>query len=75
VSRITHIVPGLAVADLKHEWILSLCLIIAIAAVIAPLLLMMGLKYGTIETLRERLVEDPAYREIRPLQTQEYTQD
>lgn len=74
MSRVTNIVPGLAVADLKHEWILSLCLVIAIAAVIAPLLLMMGLKYGTIQTLRERLVEDPAYREIRPLQTQEYTQ-
>jgi len=74
MSRLTHIVPGLAIADLKHEWILSLCLVIAFAAVVAPLLLMMGLKYGTIETLRERLVEDPSYREIRALQTQQYEQ-
>ncbi len=74
MSRATTLVPKLAMADLKHEWILSLCLIIAISAVVAPLLLMMGLKYGTIHTLRERLVEDPSYREIRALQTQEYDQ-
>lgn len=73
MSRVITLVPKLAMADLKHEWVLSLCLVIAIAAVVAPLLLMMGLKYGTIETLRERLVEDPTYREVRPLQTQEYS--
>ncbi len=57
----------LSAADLKHEWTLSLCLMLAIAAVIAPLLLLFGLKYGTIETLRERLIQDPRNREIRPL--------
>lgn len=57
----------LASADLKHEWTLTLCLMLSIAAVIAPLLLLFGLKYGTIETLRERLIQDPRNREIRPL--------
>ncbi len=72
MSRVLRIVPGLAGADLRHEWILTLCLVIAVAAVVAPLLILMGLKHGTISTLRERLVEDPAYRELRPMQTQEY---
>jgi len=63
----TGMVLRLASADLKHEWTLSLCLMLAIAAVIAPLLLLFGLKYGTIETLRERLIQDPRNREIRPL--------
>jgi putative ABC transport system permease protein len=66
-------VPSLAASDLRHEWILSFCLVIALAAVIAPLLVLLGLKYGTIQTLRERLVEDPVFREIRPSQTREFT--
>lgn len=66
------LVPRLAAAQLCSDWILTLCLVIALAAVIAPLLVLMGLKQGTIETLRERLVEDPVFREIRPAQTREY---
>lgn len=62
-------IPGLAAANLRHEWILTLCLVVALAAVIAPLLVLLGLRHGTIETLRGRLVEDPVYREIRPTQT------
>src|SRR6266446_5205669 len=57
----------LSSADLQHEWILTACLIMAVAAVLSPLLLLFGLKYGTIETLRFRLVQDPRNREIRPL--------
>ncbi len=61
------LVLRLALADLAHEWILTLCLVLAIAAVISPLLLLFGLKYGTIETLRYRLIQDPRNREVRPL--------
>ena len=70
--RPLRLIPSLAAAHLRHEWILTLCLVIALAAVIAPLLVLLGLKHGTIETLRERLVEDPVFREIRPAQTREY---
>jgi putative ABC transport system permease protein len=71
-TRFATVVPGLAAADLRHEWILTLCLVIAIAAVVAPLLILQGLKHGTVATLRDRLVQDPVYREIRPSQTREY---
>ena len=70
--RPLRLVPGLAASHLRHEWILTLCLVIALAAVIAPLLVLLGLKHGTIQTLRERLVEDPVFRELRPAQTREY---
>jgi putative ABC transport system permease protein len=70
-----RLVPALAAAHLRHDWILTLCLVIALTAVIAPLLVLLGLKHGTIETLRERLVEDPVYRELRPTQTQPYSED
>jgi putative ABC transport system permease protein len=59
----------LAASDLCHEWMLSLCLVLALAAVIAPLLLLFGLKFGTIETLRLRLIQDPKNREMRPVTT------
>lgn len=71
-SRPLRLIPALAAAHLRHEWILTLCLVIALAAVIAPLLVLLGLKHGTIETLRERLVEDPVFREIRPALTREF---
>ncbi len=66
---------ALAQAHLKHEWVLTLCLIAALAAVMAPLLILMGLKEGVVSTLRNRLVEDPVFREIRPAITRQYDND
>ena len=48
-ARVVRLVPGLAMADLRHEWILTLCLVIAVAAVVAPLLILPGLKHGTVQ--------------------------
>ncbi|MGC9456641.1 MAG: ABC transporter permease [Halothiobacillaceae bacterium] len=70
-----RLVLALAAAQLRNDWILTLCLVIALTAVIAPLLALMGLKHGTIETLRDRLVEDPVFREIRPARTESYAPD
>ncbi len=59
----------LALLDLSHEWILTLCMVLALAAVLAPLLILLGLKQGAIETMRQNLVGDPVNREIRPAKT------
>ncbi len=72
-QRSAGLVAGLAWADLKHEWILSLCLFMAVAAVVGPILLLFGLKNGTIETLRSRLLQDPRNREIRPMISRSFT--
>lgn len=56
----------LALADIKHEWLMSLCLILAVTSIAAPLLLFFGLKTGTIETLRNRLLDNPSTLEILP---------
>ncbi|MDM8564870.1 hypothetical protein QUF74_04380 [Candidatus Halobeggiatoa sp. HSG11] len=63
------IITRLAILDLWHEWILTLCMVLAIAAILTPLLVLLGLKYGTIQTMHERLMEDPVNREIRPTRT------
>jgi putative ABC transport system permease protein len=41
--------------------------VLALSAVIAPLLLLFGLKFGYVQTLRDRLIRNPSNREIRPL--------
>jgi putative ABC transport system permease protein len=69
------IIFGLSTADLRHEWILTLCLVMAIAAVLSPLLLLFGLKYGTIETLRHRLIQDPRNRDIRPMTSRSFSSE
>jgi putative ABC transport system permease protein len=66
---------ALATAHLRHEWVLTVCLVSALAAVLAPLLILLGLKEGTIETLRDRLVHDPVYREVRPAITRTFDDD
>ncbi len=65
--------PGLAWADLKHEWVLTLCMVLAVAAVLGPLLILFGLKHGTIQTMRDRLVQDPRNREIRPMDSRSFS--
>jgi putative ABC transport system permease protein len=62
----------LALADLRDEWILSSCICLATAAVLAPLLILFALKSGAIDILRNRLIEDPRNREIRPKITRTY---
>ena len=56
----------LVLRDLWHERVLTLCLLLSVSAIIAPLLLLFGLKNGIIDTMRDRLLEDPSSREIFP---------
>ncbi len=65
----------LALKDILHDWLLSTCLVLAIASIIAPLLILFGLKFGTIQTLQSRLVQDPKNREIRPLTTKSFNRE
>lgn len=57
----------LAAQDLFWDARFTLASIAAIAAVIAPLLLLLGLKQGVVEHQVERLVEDPRSRELTPM--------
>jgi len=64
----------LALKDLRHEFLVTLNLILGTAAIIAPLLILFGIKFGTIETMRNRLLNDPRNLEIRPLSSRSYNQ-
>ncbi|HEX5419682.1 MAG TPA: FtsX-like permease family protein [Gammaproteobacteria bacterium] len=67
LRRQRRLVAELALRDYRHEWVLSGCSILALAAVLIPLLVLFGLKYGIIQNLLGPLVENPRYREIAPL--------
>lgn len=61
------LVASLAWQDYRNDAWLSACSVLALVAVIAPLLVLFGLKFGLVSSLTERLETDPANREIIPL--------
>jgi len=56
---------AIALADLRHEWRVSLVAVLGITVALAPLLILLGLWFGVVETLRARLASDPANLELR----------
>ena len=66
------LLASLCFADIRHERLLSLCMLLSLAAVMAPILILFGLKTGAMDILRERLLQDPVNREIRPLTPRSY---
>lgn len=56
----------LAIRDWFHELGLSLCAVIALASILAPLLVLHGAHSGVIETMRANLLRDPQVLVISP---------
>ncbi|UVM55675.1 ABC transporter permease [Pseudomonas sp. B21-012] len=61
------LIASLAWRDYRNDARLSVCSVLALVAVIAPLLVLFGLKFGLVSSLTERLQRDPAVREVIPL--------
>jgi putative ABC transport system permease protein len=64
----------LAYRDFSHERRISLCFVLALVAVLAPLLVLFGLKFGLVDTLAQRLIESPHNREILGVGSRRYEQ-
>lgn len=56
----------LAWRDWKHEGLLSLCAVLALASMLSPILILQGLKNGVTAGMRERLLKDPTALIITP---------
>ncbi|MDH3883214.1 MAG: FtsX-like permease family protein [Desulfobacterales bacterium] len=65
----------LALRDYLHERLLSACAVMGLAAVLAPLLVLFGVKSGIINTLSDRLIQDPRNREISAVGSGRYGAD
>jgi putative ABC transport system permease protein len=62
----TKLLLTLALRDFVHERVMSGCFVLALSAVLLPLLVLFGLKFGIISNLLTPLKEDPRYRQILP---------
>jgi putative ABC transport system permease protein len=71
MAQITNIVR-LSFRDYSHEWRMSGCFIMALASVLAPMMILFGLKFGIVSTMVNELVENPINREIRPIGSGRY---
>ena len=58
---------GLSCRDFIHESGLSACGIIGIAAVLTPLLVLFGLKFGVVTSMLDQLTQDPRTRALQPI--------
>lgn len=54
----------IALREMRHEWLASLCFIGALVGGLAPLLLILALKNGVLDRMVNGLVEDPRNREL-----------
>jgi putative ABC transport system permease protein len=71
-NRELELVADLALSDYRHEWVISGCAILALSAVLIPLLVLFGLKYGIITNLLDPLIQNPRYREVAPIGSGNY---
>jgi len=62
----------LASRDYRHEGQMSGFYILALAAVLGPMMVLFGLKFGIVGAMVDTLVEDPRNREIRPVGSGRY---
>jgi putative ABC transport system permease protein len=65
---------GLGLSDLIHDRKVSFCIMASIVAVIAPLLLLFGLKFGIVSQMRAELISDPRNLEIRMVASGKFDQ-
>lgn len=66
---------ALAMRDYRHEALLSTCSVLGLAAALAPLLVLIGVRHGIISTMTERLLSDPRTLEITPVGSGSYGPD
>ena len=67
-------IARLSFRDYTHEWRMSGCFVMALASVLAPLMILFGLKFGIVSSMVFQLVENPINREIRPIGSGHYDQ-
>jgi putative ABC transport system permease protein len=65
----------LASRDYAHEWQMSGCFVLALAAVLGPMLVLFGLKFGIVGGMLQQLVENPETREVRPVSSGHFETD
>jgi putative ABC transport system permease protein len=71
MAQISSIIR-LSFRDYSHEWRMSGCFILALSSVLAPMMILFGLKFGIVSTMLDQLIENPTNREIKPVGSGRY---
>ncbi len=66
LKRVRNIL-WLASRDFANEWQMSGFFVLALAAVLGPMMILFGLKFGIIGSMLDNLIQDPRNREINPV--------
>ncbi len=74
MSQIINII-ALSFRDYSHEWRMSGCFVLALASVLAPMMILFGLKFGIVTSMVNALVENPTNREIIPVGSSRFDDD
>lgn len=67
-------IVSLSFRDYSHEWRMSGCFVLALASVLAPMMILFGLKFGIVTSMINQLIENPSNREIRAVGSGRYDQ-
>ena len=70
--------PGiskLALRNYFHDWQSSGCLVLALAAILGPMLIVFGIKHGIVSGMVGELVEEPRNRELRAVYSGRFNPD
>ncbi len=62
----------LASRDYRNEWEMSGFFVLSLAAVLGPMMILFGIKFGIVSSMLDNLIEDPRNREIRPVGSGQY---
>lgn len=73
MAQLSNIIR-LSFRDYSHEWRMSGCFIFALSSVLAPMMILFGLKFGIVSSMVDSLVENPTNREIRPIGSGRYSE-
>ncbi len=65
-------ISKLAIKDYFNEWQISVCYVLALAAVLGPMMVLFALKFGIISGMFGQLIDDPRNRELRPIYSGRY---
>lgn len=74
-STRSRLIAELALRDFLHERVMSACFVLSLSAVLLPLLVLFGLKFGIIGNLLEPIKQDPRYLQILPAGSGSYSPD
>ena len=60
-------IAKLAFKDWLYEFSMSVCAVLALASILAPIIVLHGIHTGVIEQMRHRLLKDPAVLVVIPI--------